>query len=131
MEAVGAYIRTLRLQQKLTQTKLAELVGVSNNTIWRIEAGQQEPGGSQLAAILTIIRGRIDHVYELLSNTFATKADGEKKAKQQLTAESVLALADTDPKRIALLKRIMILADDPKLRQRILDYLDGLESGRS
>lgn len=130
MEAVGAYIRALRQEQELTQVRLAELVGVSNNTIWRIEAGQQEPKGNQLAAILTIIKGRIDHVYELLSNALATKADGEAKAKQHLTTESVLALADTDEKRIRLLKRIMVLSDDPKLHQRIEDYLDGLESGR-
>lgn len=130
MEAVGAYIRALRQERELSQVRLAELVGVSNNTIWRIEAGQQEPKGNQLAAILTIVKGRIDHVYELLSNALATKADGEAKAKQHLTTESVLALADSDPKRIALLKRIMVLSDDPKLRQRIDDYLDGLESGR-
>lgn len=105
MEAVGAYIRALRLRQGLTQSKLAELVGVSGNTIWRIEKGRQEPEGIQLAAILTIIKGWIDDVYELLSNALATKLDGKTRAEQLLTEEErarVLAIADSDPKRYAL-----------------------------
>lgn len=61
MKAVGAYLRALRESQGLSQGKLAEMVGVAGNTIWRIEAGKQEPRADALAAILTAVHGRIEH----------------------------------------------------------------------
>ena len=132
MEAAGAYLRALRTHQGLSQGKLAELVGVSGNTIWRIEAGDQEPRASQLAALLTTLRGRIEDIQELISSTTATAADGEALAERMLTqaeSNSLLALANTDDKRARLLRRIAKLTENPDLRSRIEGYLDGLEAG--
>lgn len=43
-EAIGARIREARLNAGLTQWALAELVGVDNKTIHRIEYGHSDPG---------------------------------------------------------------------------------------
>lgn len=131
MLAVGAYLRTLRSQQGLSQGKLAELVGVSGNTIWRIEAGEQEPRASQLAALLTVLRGRIEDVQRLISDSLATVMQGEELASDailRVERDRILALADTDEKRARLLRRIAELTENPELRARIEGYLDGLEA---
>lgn len=132
MQAAGAYLRALRTHQGLSQGKLTELVGVSGNTIWRIEAGDQEPRAGQLAALLTTLRGRIEDIQELISSATATAADGEALASQVLTQaerDAVFARANTDDKRATLLRRIAKLTENPDLRSRIEGYLDGLEAG--
>jgi transcriptional regulator with XRE-family HTH domain len=127
LEAFGAYVKALRTQHKMSQGRLAELVGVAGNTIYRIEAGRQEPQTEQLAALLTILGGRIKDVRELLG-AGATAAKASELAQQALTEQSLLAMANTDPKRAALLKRIAAMSDDPVLTARIEAYLDGLEA---
>jgi transcriptional regulator with XRE-family HTH domain len=79
MQAAGVYIRILRKQRQLSQSRLAEIVGVTGNTIWRIEAGKQEPGAGVLGELLTTLEGRIEDVQELLSNPAATVSDGERR----------------------------------------------------
>lgn len=130
LDAFGTYVKALRAQHKMSQGRLADLVGVAGNTIYRIEAGRQEPQTEQLAALLTILGGRIKDVRELL-RTGATKAKAKELAQEALTEQSLLALANTDPKRAALLRRIAALSDDPTLTERIESYLDGLEAGRA
>jgi transcriptional regulator with XRE-family HTH domain len=132
MEATGAYLRVLRTRQHLSQGKLAELVGVTGNTIWRIEAGDQEPKAAQLAALLTTLHGRIEDIQKLISDKAATIRDAERLADEALSAReraSLLALVDTDEKRRSLLLRIAQLTDDPILAARLEGYLDALESG--
>lgn len=127
LEAFGAYVKALRTEHKMSQGRLAELVGVAGNTIYRIEAGRQEPQTEQLAALLTILGGRIRDVRELLQ-VGATTTKAHELAQDALTEQTLLALANTDPKRAALLKRIAAISDDPVLIARIESYLDGLES---
>lgn len=129
LDAFGAYVKALRAQHKMSQGRLAELVGVAGNTIYRIEAGRQEPQTEQLASLLTVLGGRIKDVQELLS-VGATKAKAKELAQEALTEQSLLAMANTDPKRAALLRRIAELSDDPVLIARISAYLDGLEAAQ-
>jgi transcriptional regulator with XRE-family HTH domain len=130
LDAFGAYVKALRKQHKMSQGQLAELVGVAGNTIYRIEAGRQEPQTEQLAALLTTLGGRIKDVRELLS-TGATVDRADTLAQEALTEQTLLAMANTDPKRAALLKRIAELSDDPVQIARIEAYLDGLEAGQA
>lgn len=129
LDAFGAYVKALRAQHDMSQGRLAELVGVAGNTIWRIEAGRQEPQTEQLAALLTILGGRIKDVRELLG-VGGTKAKAKELAQEALTERSLLAMANTDPKRAALLRRIAELSDDPLVIARINAYLDGLEAAQ-
>lgn len=127
LDAFGAYVKALRAEHKMSQGGLAELVGVAGNTIYRIEAGRQEPQTEQLAALLTILGGRIKDVRELLQ-IGATAARAHELARDALTEQSLLTLANTDPKRAALIRRIAELSDDPVLTARLEAYLDGLEA---
>jgi transcriptional regulator with XRE-family HTH domain len=40
LEAIGSNVRNLRLRSKLTQERLAELIGVNPRTVQKIEAGK-------------------------------------------------------------------------------------------
>lgn len=125
---LGAYLRALRKHWGWTQGKVAEMVGVAGNTIYRIEAGRQEPETTQLAALLTVLGGRIRDVQRLLSGNLGDVTP-QSLADEALNEQSFLAMFDTDPKRLELLKQIARLTDDPHLRQRIEDYIAGLEAG--
>ena len=50
-------IKTVRMQQGLSQSQLAEMVGVSRNTISSIETGQFNPT-AKLALVLCIALNR-------------------------------------------------------------------------
>lgn len=130
LEAFGAYIRALRKKRNMTQAKLGSLVGVTGNTVYRIEKGRQEPETTQLAALLTTLGGRIRDVQILLSGA-ASRTDVDQLADEALTEEKLLVMANTDPKRRAILLKIATLSDDPVLIARIEDYLSGLDAGRS
>lgn len=125
---LGAYLRALRKHQGWTQAKVADLVGVAGNTIYRIEAGRQEPETTQLAALLTVLGGRISDVQKLLTGKLGS-ATPHDLAREAISEQALLTLLDTDPKRANLLRQIAKLTDDPRLRQRIEDYLRGLEAG--
>ena len=55
-------IKTVRMEQGLSQSQLAEMVGVSRNTISSIETGQFNPT-AKLALVLCIA---LDHKFEEL-----------------------------------------------------------------
>lgn len=130
MEAVGAYLRTLREAHKLSRAAVAAQIGTHESQLVRIEAGEQDTRGSLLLAFIGVVRGRAGDVQRLILNHEATADDGRRLADEVLTQaerDSILAIADTDPKRAALLRRIAELSDDPELRARIEGYLDALE----
>lgn len=52
MAAIAAYVRQLRDAQDISRSRLAELVGTSDNNIWRIEEQGQEPRGGLLLLII-------------------------------------------------------------------------------
>lgn len=122
---LGAYIRTLRrhMKPRVSQKKLAELADTTNNTIWRIEAGEQEPQ-EMLPAILTVIGGRIKDVARLRKQD-ANIELALDLAKEAITEQQLLDWANTDKRRMQLLTRIKAMSDDdPDLRAQIDGYLD-------
>lgn len=126
--ALGLYIRVLRqhLRPRVTQKQLAELVGTTGNTIYRIEAGTQEPQ-EFLAAILTVLGGRIKDVDRLRKEDADTRL-AERLAQQAITERLLLDWASTDDRRMKLLLRIREMSDDdPDLRSRLDGYLDQLQ----
>lgn len=134
MEAVGAYLRTLREARKLSRAAVAAQIGTHESQLVRIEAGDQDTRGSLLLAFINVVRGRAEDVQRLILNQNATVEDGRRMADAALTQseqDRLLSLVTTDEKRVALLRRVMELSDDPELRARIQGYLDGLESGRT
>ena len=48
MDSFGDYIRTLRLEQKLSLREVEKLAGVSNSYLGLIERGQRPPPGAEI-----------------------------------------------------------------------------------
>lgn len=130
MEAVGVYLRTLREAHQLSRAAVAAQIGTHESQLVRIEAGGQDTRGSLLLAFISVVKGRADDVQQLILDKFATAEDGRQLAEQVLTQEereSILAIANTDPKRAAVLRRVAQMTTNAELRARIEGYLDGLE----
>ena len=132
MEAVGTYLRTLREAHRLSRAAVASQIGTHESQLVRIEAGEQDSRGSLLLAFVAIVQGRANDIQRLILDQQATAEDGRRLAGEVLTQserDSILSIADSDPKRAALLRRIAQLSDDPELRARIAGYLDAIEQG--
>jgi len=84
MQAVGAYIATLREARGINPTALGRLVGTSASQISRIEQGSQDPRASLLFAIIDAVQGRYDDVQRLLL-TDADVNTGHQLAEALLT----------------------------------------------
>lgn len=55
MEAVGAYLRTLREARKLSRASVAAQIGTHESQLVRIEAGDQDTRGSLLLAFINAV----------------------------------------------------------------------------
>ncbi|HIS35869.1 TPA: helix-turn-helix transcriptional regulator [Candidatus Scatousia excrementigallinarum] len=65
-ELLGLKVKEFRKQQKLTQEKLAEIIGVDNGYISKLEVGQNFPSISTLEKIATALNIEL---YELFQFT--------------------------------------------------------------
>jgi len=54
----GLELRMLREGAGLTRAKLAELVGVSEQTVWRWESGRVRVRGVALVALVSVLQGK-------------------------------------------------------------------------
>lgn len=131
IEAVGGYLRALVLAQPdLSYASVCREAGVKPNYLSRLgvggKHGTKEPSARVLLKLVRAARGKIEDLERLLYSETATAEEGQALA--QLTVASVAALATTDERRAALLRRIAELTEDPELRVRIEGYLDGLEA---
>jgi transcriptional regulator with XRE-family HTH domain len=59
-EAIGRALRAAREKVGLTQAQLAETIGVTNETISRVERGAYEPAFSTMVALAQALNFRID-----------------------------------------------------------------------
>jgi len=63
----GAAIKKARLEKKLTQEKLAELIGITPNHIKQIESGRREPSVKVLNRLVQVLDLSLD---SLFSNSY-------------------------------------------------------------
>lgn len=107
MIATGAYLRALREAQGLSQARVAELVRVTVNTIWRIEAGQQEPKTTLIVNLLAVLKGRAEDLAKLINDASADDAAAQRAAQAslRLTAEQA-----TPEERRAVAERLRAMA---------------------
>jgi len=96
--AVAAYFQTLRDNRRapngkrLTQAQLARAVGkhlrrkVDQSTISKIESGKETPMGDVMAAMLTVLGGRLEDVLRLAGSEDAPDK-GRELAREVLVAE--------------------------------------------
>lgn len=124
MVAVGAYLQERRKAAGLTQEEVARRIGVVSKTVSDWEAGRYSPGFDLMVRLVGVVGGKIDDV---VRHFLRDEPGGADEVLTQSERDSILAIADTDPKRVALLRRIAQMSNDPELRARIEGYLDGLE----
>lgn len=126
--ALGQYMRALRVHRGWTQAQLAEAVGVSGNTIYRIEKAGQEPEAAQLAALLTTLHGRIRDVQRILSGAL-TGTTPQQLADEAVAEYQIIDRIIANGQGRELAAQIAAVLDDPLRRQRLADYLAGLAAG--
>ena len=79
---LGAAIRTARLENKLTQEKLAEIINVAPVHIKQVESGSRKPSVDLLYKIATTLNLSVDAVF------FPERSDGQEllqKVKRKLS----------------------------------------------
>lgn len=66
MHAAMIYLRILREGQELSQADVARAVGVESKQVYRWEKGESKPSGGRIIAMARALRGRFEHVEQLL-----------------------------------------------------------------
>lgn len=107
MEAVGAYIATLRERRGYTQLALAEALGISERGLRDWEKGRTAPDVGDLRELLGRLKGSWMHI-AMLARDGATIADARQYAERQaqglgLTDEQRAFIESLDPDQLAAL----------------------------
>lgn len=135
MIAAGAYIRTLREARHLSRAEVATATGTHESQIVRIENGDQDTRGSLLLAIVRVVRGRADHIQDLILNQTCTADDGKAKAQDWLARIEANALEEsrsmTDAELDVAIANLDKIRDSPDLINRVTAYIEGLIEGRA
>jgi transcriptional regulator with XRE-family HTH domain len=121
MAALGGYLRTLREGQHISRTGLASQLDVDPATLWRIEEGKQEPGGTLLLDLVAAVRGSYEDVRRLL------RSDENGDSGRSL-AESRLAAFATEVGEEQVDKIARRLATDPDFKRAIRRAALGIDS---
>lgn len=134
MQAVGAYIKTLRMQQGMTANDVAFACGLNVTYIWRIESGEtDDPGLQRISKIIEVVKGRGDHIMQLLLHPQPSDEYIQALAREAHLTEdqraAVESLLTNDEETRKLLELVNEKAADPALRNRIRGYIDSLTSG--
>jgi transcriptional regulator with XRE-family HTH domain len=87
MQAVGTYIKTLRLAHELTAHEVGITAGTNATYVWRVENNQlKSPGMDLIMRIVAAVRGRGNDILELMVAENPTDDYARALAKQaQLT----------------------------------------------
>jgi transcriptional regulator with XRE-family HTH domain len=131
MQAAGAYLRVLRDEERLSQTAVAQQIGVDIKTIQRVEGGEGRVLAPTIAAFTAIVQGSADHIQQLILSPDKTSADGEALAHAWLSERQQKELATaarplTAEQTQDALKRLADLIRDPaKLARFLREYDSG------
>lgn len=108
MEAVGAYLRFLRNDAKLSREKAAAKAGISSKTLerWESGGGEHEPGISNLKRLVGVLGGSTKDALQLLIRDQASEYDGEEAAR------AWLALSEEERQRVDSVLDSAILPDE-------------------
>ena len=101
MKELGERLRILRESVKLSQVKMADLLGVKQSSINRYEQGQSAPSLETLAKISQILRVSLDDL-----------VFGEAEISNNMIKILALTLEDKNPEKVKVfLKTVCALAD--------------------
>jgi len=102
--ALGIYFQVLREHRQdagrpMSAARLAVLLGdflgkeVNPTTVWRIESGDQRPGGDMLTALIDVLGGSFEDVRRLIRER-GTAEDARRFAMARLNNDQKARIAD-------------------------------------
>ena len=126
-------LRIIRDKLSITQTELAELMGTTQATVSRMEAGQWEPNASQVQAVLRKSNEEgLDLSFDdfIFSNNqeLSTDQNGNTKEKNYFNHKHLLGIQELSPEEITFL---LDLADVYAEKNRTVDRKLSLLNGKT
>jgi transcriptional regulator with XRE-family HTH domain len=108
---VGAKIRVFRIHRKLSQTDLAEQIGVTFQQVQKYEKGANRIGASRLSRIAAVLDISIGELFE---------SSGARSG-----ASASLFRLLSDPSALRVLKAYARISD-PRVRRAIAELVEGI-----
>ena len=115
---VGRRVRSRRLECRLSQTELADRIGVTFQQVQKYEKGTNRIGASRLQQISHILQVPVAFFFEGAPNLHGP-VDGGKEAPSPAYVSDFLATSEG----LSLTKAFMRIKQ-PKLRRRIVDLVE-------
>ena len=113
---VGGRVRLRRIMLGLSQTKLAEALGITFQQVQKYEKGYNRIGSSRLYQIARVLNVSVEYLFEGLSAggepAFAVAEDGAAYDADPLTKREAQELV-----------RAYFRIEDPQVRKRLLDLV--------
>jgi DNA-binding XRE family transcriptional regulator len=85
--AASGYLQRIRELHNLSRAQVAAKVGVTEQSIYRIESMAQEPKAEILMTLISAVYADVRDVYELMLAKDATREDGEQRAEKAFAAK--------------------------------------------
>jgi transcriptional regulator with XRE-family HTH domain len=129
--AAGAYFKTLREKQGLSQEALGKKIDLSGKQVYNWERGTSFPGGETLVALMEIIGGSFDHL-RILFQQKSNEQLGEDLANEWLSVSDhvefsqIATKAQASGKLAELISIIEQLESDPEALDRLAGYSQSL-----
>ena len=117
--AVGQRIRIERLSQRMSQTELANRIGVSFQQVQKYEKGLNRVGAGRLTRIAEVLGIPVRSLFESEAHAAATGDDGAASPLEMLA----------EPGAVRALRAFTKLPEGP-LRRSVLDLLENMAGDR-
>jgi transcriptional regulator with XRE-family HTH domain len=111
---VGARIRMRRIELKISQSNLADVIGVSFQQVQKYEKATNRVGSGQLQAIANALDCQVSYFYE---NAPGKRGGGD-------TSEMTSFM--TSPDGVAIAQAFESLPEDGALRRKVRDVIVGI-----
>ncbi len=118
--AVGQRIRIERLSRRMSQTELADRIGVSFQQVQKYEKGLNRVGAGRLTRIAEVLGIPVRSFFESGSHAAASKSDDRVAPPLDMLAE---------PGAVRVLRAFTKLPEGP-LRRSVLDLLEKMAGER-
>ena len=123
---VGAKIRMSRIDRGMSQTALAEKIGVSFQQVQKYEKGSNRIGASRLAQIAAVLGISVGDLFESSREKTAASNQPVHLLGEPGVSRVIKAYVRTNPRvRLAIAKLVESLADREPATKATVSRLDG------
>ena len=127
---VGARIRTSRIDRGMSQTALADKIGVSFQQVQKYEKGLNRIGASRLAQIAAVLGISVGDLFETSREKTAASNLPVHLLGEPGVSRVIKAYVRTNPRvRLAIAKLVESLADRKPATKATVSRLDGATRG--